>query len=77
MSPAYILPKVAGAHHVTSVPGSGPGPLFARRGLIKLTDKGRNIARLQYLSEQRVVDIIFRVFNDEEMDTFIKLIKKI
>lgn len=44
---------------------------------IKLTDKGRNIARLQYLSEQRVVDIIFSVFDDEEIDTFIKLIKKL
>ncbi len=44
---------------------------------IKLTDKGRNIARLQYLSEQRVVDIIFKVFDDEEIDTFIKLIQKL
>ena len=44
---------------------------------IKLTDKGRNIARLQYLAEQRVVDIIFKVFDDEEIDTFIKLIRKL
>jgi len=44
---------------------------------IELTEKGRNIARLQYLAEQRVVDIIFKVFNDDEMDTFIKLIKKL
>ena len=44
---------------------------------IKLTEKGRNIARLQYLAEQRVVDIIFNNFDDEEIDTFIKLIKKL
>ena len=44
---------------------------------IKLTDKGRNIARLQYLAEQRVVDIISSAFTDEEIDTFIRLIKKL
>lgn len=44
---------------------------------IKLTDKGRNIARLQYLAEQRVVDIICSVFDNTEIDTFIKLIKKL
>lgn len=44
---------------------------------IKLTEKGRNIARLQYLAEQRVVDIILNNFNDEEVVTFIKLIKKL
>lgn len=44
---------------------------------IKLTDKGRNIARLQYLSEQKVVDIIFSNLDDEEIDMFIKLIKKL
>ena len=44
---------------------------------IKLTEKGRNITRLQYLAEQRVVDIIFTVYDDEEIDTFIKLIKKL
>ena len=32
---------------------------------IKLTEKGRNIARLQYLAEQKVVDIIFNSFDDE------------
>jgi DNA-binding MarR family transcriptional regulator len=44
---------------------------------IKLTEKGRNIARLQYLAEQRVVDIISDVFDDEEIDTFVRLIKKL
>ncbi len=44
---------------------------------IKLTEKGRNIAQLQYLAEQRVVDIILNNFNDEEIVTFIKLIKKL
>lgn len=44
---------------------------------IKLTEKGRNITRLQYLAEQRVVDIIYSVFDDEEIDTFVKLIKKL
>ena len=48
-----------------------------RKFYIKLTDKGRNIARLQYLSEQRVVEIIYRAFDDEEIDTFITLIKKL
>ncbi len=44
---------------------------------IKLTETGRNIVRLQYLAEQRVVDIIFNVFDDEEINIFIKLIKKL
>ena len=44
---------------------------------IKLTEQGRNIARLQYLAEQRVVDIIINVFDDEEINTYIKLIKKL
>ncbi len=44
---------------------------------IKLTEKGRNIAQLQYLAEQRVVDIILSNFNDQEIDTFIQLIKKL
>lgn len=44
---------------------------------IKLTEKGRNITRLQYLAEQRVVDIIYNVFDDEEIDMFVKLIKKL
>lgn len=44
---------------------------------IKLTEKGRNIARLPFLAEQRVVDIIYNALDDEEIDTFIKLIKKL
>ena len=44
---------------------------------IKLTEKGRNIARLSYLAEQRVVDIIVSTLNDEEIDTFIRTIKKL
>ncbi len=44
---------------------------------IKLTEKGRNIARLPVLAEQRVVDIIVSTLNDEEIDTFIKIIKKL
>jgi DNA-binding MarR family transcriptional regulator len=44
---------------------------------IKLTNKGRNIARLQYLSEQKVADIIFSTFDDKEINTFIRLIKKL
>lgn len=48
-----------------------------RKFYIKLTEKGRNIARLQYLSEQRVVEIIFKALDDEEIETFIRLIKKL
>ena len=44
---------------------------------IKLTEKGRNIARLPFLAEQRVVDIIVSTFDDEEIDAFIQLIKKL
>lgn len=44
---------------------------------IELTDKGRNIARLQYLAEQRVVDIIFKEFNDDEIELFVNLIKRL
>ena len=44
---------------------------------IKLTEKGRNIARLPFLAEQRVVDIIVHALDEEEVDTFIKIIKKL
>jgi DNA-binding MarR family transcriptional regulator len=44
---------------------------------IELTDKGRNIARLQFLAEQRVVDIIFKEFNDEDIEIFVNLIKRL
>lgn len=48
-----------------------------RKYYIELTEKGRNIARLQYLAEQRVVDIISSTFDDKDIDTFIQLIKKL
>lgn len=48
-----------------------------RRFYIKLTEKGRNIARLSFLAEQKLVDIIVSVLDDEEIDTFIKIIKKL
>nr|WP_320013782.1 MarR family transcriptional regulator [uncultured Desulfobacter sp.] len=44
---------------------------------IKLTEKGRNIARLPFLAEQRVVDIIVSVLDDEDIDTFVKIIRKL
>ena len=44
---------------------------------IKLTEKGRNITRLPFLAEQRVVDIMVSVLDDEEIDRFIKIIKKL
>ena len=44
---------------------------------IKLTEKGRNIAQLPFLAEQRVVDIIVSVLDDTEIDTFIQIIKKL
>lgn len=44
---------------------------------IKLTEKGRNIARLPFLAEQRVVDIIVSALDNEEIDTFIRIIKKL
>ena len=48
-----------------------------RKFYIRLTEKGRNIARLPFLAEQKVVDIIVNVLDDDEIDTFIKLIKKL
>ena len=48
-----------------------------RKFYIKLTEKGRNIARLPFLAEQRVVDIMVRVLDDEEIETFINIIKKL
>ncbi|MCG8616488.1 MAG: MarR family winged helix-turn-helix transcriptional regulator [Desulfobacterales bacterium] len=48
-----------------------------RKYYIKLTEKGRNIARLPFLAEQRVVDIMVTVLDEEEIDTFIKIIKKL
>lgn len=44
---------------------------------IKLTEKGRNIARVPFLAEQRVVDIMINALDDEEIDTFITIIKKL
>jgi DNA-binding MarR family transcriptional regulator len=44
---------------------------------IKLTEKGRNIARLPFLAEQRVVDIIVNALDDEEIDSFIRIINKL
>ena len=44
---------------------------------IQLTEKGRNIARLPFLAEQRVVDIIINALDDEEIETFIRIIKKL
>lgn len=48
-----------------------------RKYYIKLTEKGRNIARLPFLAEQRVVDRIVDALNDVEIDLFINLIKKL
>jgi DNA-binding MarR family transcriptional regulator len=48
-----------------------------RRFYIKLTEKGRDIARLSFLAEQKLVDIIVSVLDDDEIDTFIKIIKKL
>lgn len=44
---------------------------------IKLTEKGRNIVRQRFLSEQRVADIIADALDEEEIDLFIKIIKKL
>lgn len=44
---------------------------------IQLTEKGRNIARLPFLAEQRVVDMIVTALDDQEIETFIKIIKKL
>lgn len=48
-----------------------------RKYYIKLTEKGRNIARLPFLAEQKVVDMIVDSLNDDEIDLFINLIKKL
>ena len=44
---------------------------------IKLTEKGRNIARLPFLAEQRVVAIIVNALDDAEIDSFIRIINKL
>lgn len=44
---------------------------------IKLTEKGRNITRLEYLSHQRMVDRILEVLSEEEIRTFIRLTQKL
>lgn len=44
---------------------------------IELTEKGRNIAQISTLAEQRVVDIILEKFDDEEIETFVALIRKL
>ena len=44
---------------------------------IKLTEKGRNITRLEYLAHQRMVDRILEALSEEEVQTFIRLTQKL
>lgn len=44
---------------------------------IRLTEKGRHITRLESLVRQRIVDIIMNGLTEQEIHTFIRLMKKL
>ena len=44
---------------------------------IRLTEKGRHITRLESLVQQRIVDMILNVLTEQEIQTLIRLIKKL
>lgn len=44
---------------------------------IELTEKGRNIAQVTTLAEQRLVDIILHRLNEADIDTFVSLVRKL
>lgn len=44
---------------------------------IELTEKGRNIAQVSSLAEQKLVDIILSKLSDEEISRFVELVRKL
>lgn len=44
---------------------------------IQLTEKGKNIAQVSNLAEQKLVDIILRTLDDEEIDLFVQMVRKL
>ncbi len=44
---------------------------------IELTEKGRNMAQISSLSEERLVDIILEKLNENDIEIFISLIRKL
>ncbi len=68
-----IINKLIRLNCVEKIQSPDDGRIF----YIELTEKGRNIAQISTLAEQRVVDIILEHFNDTEIETFITLIRKL
>ncbi len=44
---------------------------------IELTEKGKNISQVRNLAEQKLVDIILRNLDDQEIETFVLLVRKL
>jgi len=44
---------------------------------IELTEKGRNIAQVATLAEERLVDIILQRLNEIDINTFVSLVRKL
>jgi len=68
-----IINKLIRLNCVEKIQSPDDGRIF----YIELTEKGRNIAQISTLAEQRVVDIILEHFDDTEIETFITLIRKL
>ncbi len=68
-----IINKLIRLNCVEKIQSSDDGRIY----YIELTEKGRNIAQISTLAEQRVVDIILEHFDDTEIETFITLIRKL
>ncbi len=68
-----IINKLIKLNCVEKIQSPDDGRIF----YIELTEKGRNIAQISTLAEQRVVDIILERFEDTEIELFITLIKKL
>ncbi len=52
-------------------------PIDRRIYFIQLTEKGRNIARVSHLTEQRLVDIILNRLSHTEIEALVSLIRKL
>ncbi|MBT3225214.1 MAG: MarR family transcriptional regulator [Deltaproteobacteria bacterium] len=68
-----IINKLIRLNCVEKIQSPDDGRIF----YIELTEKGRNIAQISSLAEQRVVDIILERFDNNEINTFVTLIKKL
>ncbi len=68
-----IVNKLIKVECVRKVRCANDGRMF----YIELTEKGRNISQVSTLAEQKLVDIILRNLDNEEIETFVFLVRKL